>query len=58
MKPNCYHGSLHWFYVFAYAPRRAKRIWEIGTGVVGRGLEITCALELNKSEEMFSAKPP
>lgn len=58
MKLNCCHGSLHWFYFFAYAHRRAKCIWQIETGVVGRGLEITHALEPNKSEETFSAKQP
>lgn len=49
---------LRWFYLFAYAPRRAKCIWQIETGVVSRGLEITHAPELNKSEEMFSTKQP
>lgn len=38
--------------------QRAKCIWQIETVVVGRVLEITHALELNKSEGMFSAEPP
>lgn len=38
--------------------QRVKCIWQTETVVVGRVLEITHALELNKSEGMFSAEPP
>lgn len=53
--------ALVFFFLSSYASRRAKCIWQIETGVVGRGLEMThdsFTLMLNKSEEMSSTGKP